>query len=69
MIFYEQEDCAGVHKNENYIKWKTKEFDKRGWLRRNQSPQSPLSNVNKKFYFRKVSKEISSMISLTMGKN
>ena len=67
VIFYEQEDCAGVHKNQFYIKWKTKEFDKRGWLWRNQSPQSPLFNVNDQFYFRKLSKEISSMQSLTMG--
>ena len=67
VVFYEQEDCAGVHKNAYYIKWKTKEFDKRGWLRRNQSPQSPLFNVNDQFYFRKLSKEISSMQSLTMG--
>ena len=67
VVFYEQEDCAGVHKNTFYIKWKTKEFDKRGWLRRNQSPQSPLFNVNDQFYFRKLSKEISSMQSLTMG--
>ena len=24
VIFYEQEDCPGVHKNTNYITWKTK---------------------------------------------
>ena len=67
VIFYEQEDCAGVHNSDVYIEWKNKEFNKRKWFRRNQSPQSPLFNVNDQFYFRKLSKEISSMQSLTMG--
>ena len=67
VIFYEQEDCAGVHNSDVYIEWKNKEFNRRKWLRRNQSPQSPLFNVNDQFYFRKLSKEISSMQSLTMG--
>ena len=58
VIFYEQEDCAGYHKNEEYIKWKNNEFRRRNWLRKNQSPQSPLFNVNDQFYFRKLSKEI-----------
>ena len=67
VIFYEQEDCAGVHNSDVYIEWKNKEFNKRKWFRRNQSPQLPLFNVNDQFYFRKLSKEISSMQSLTMG--
>ena len=46
---------------------KNKEFFKRKWLRQNQSPQSPLFNVNDQFYFRKLSKEISSIQSLTLG--
>ena len=28
VIFYEQEDCAGCHVNEEYIEWKTEEFKK-----------------------------------------
>ena len=36
-------------------------------MRKNQSPQSPLFNVNDQFYFRKLSKEISSYQSLSLG--
>ena len=56
VVFFEQEDCAGCHKSEEYVNWKNKEFFKRKWLRQNQSPQSPLFNVNDQFYFRKLSK-------------
>ena len=67
VIFYKQEYCAGCHKNEEYIKWKNEDLRKIKWLRRDQSPQSPLFNVNYQFYFRKLSKEISSCQSLTLG--
>ena len=67
VVFFEQEDCAGCHMSEEYIEFKNVEFNKRGWLRRNQSPQSPLFNVNDHFYFRKLSKEISAKQSLSFG--
>ena len=47
--------------------FKDKEFENRNWLRRSQSPQSPLFNVNDLFYFRKLSKEISAEQSLNYG--
>ena len=53
--------------SEEYIAFKNFEFNKRRWLRRNQSPQSPLFNVNDHFYFRKLSKEISAKQSLSFG--
>ena len=67
MFFFEQEDGAGCHNNVEYIKFKDKEFENRNWLRRSQSPQSPLFNVNDLFYFRKLSKEISAEQSLNYG--
>ncbi len=67
VVFHEQEDCAGCHNNAIYNRWKEFEFGKRNWIRRNQSPQSPLFNVNDHFYFRKLSKEISAIQSLTYG--
>ena len=59
-IFFEQEYCAGFHNCDEYIKWK-KYFTKYSWIRMNQSPKSPLFNVNYHFYFRKLSKAISSL--------
>ena len=67
VVFMEQEDGAGCHTSAEYQKFKEDEFTNRNWLRLRQSPQSPLFNVNDRFYFRKLSKEISSMQSLTMG--
>ena len=51
--FIEQEDGAGCHTFEEYIKLKDREVGNRNWLRRMQSPQSPLFNVNDLFYFKK----------------
>ena len=51
VVFHEQEDCAGCHNNAIYNRWKEFEFGKRNWIRRNQSPQLPLFNVNDHFYF------------------
>ena len=59
VVFIEQEDGAGCHTSAEYIEFKNKEFNNRNWLRRMQSPQSPLFNVNDLFYFRKLSMEIS----------
>ena len=67
MIFIEQEDGAGCHTNTEYQTFKSDEFTKRNWLRRMQSPQSPLFNVNDLFYFRKLSKEISAEQSMCFG--
>ena len=53
--------------SQEYIEFKNEEFNKRRWLRRNQSPQSPLFNVNDHFYFRKLSSEISATQSLNFG--
>ena len=52
---------------EEYIEFKDQEFNKCNWLRRNQSPQYPLFNVNNHFYFRKLSSKISAKQSLTYG--
>ena len=68
MVFFEQEYCAGYHMSEEYVSFKEFEFKKRNWLRRNQSPQSPLFNVNDHFYFRKLSSKISAIQSLNYGK-
>ena len=65
--YIEQEDGAGFHTSEEYIKFKNREFGKRNWLRRMQSPQSPLFNVNDLFYFRKLIKEISAEHSMCFG--
>ena len=65
--FIEQEDGAGCHTSEEYIKFKDREFGNRNWLRRMQSPQSPLFNVNDLIYFRKLSKEISAEQSMCFG--
>ena len=67
VVFIEQEDGAGCHTNAQYIGYKNKEFKNRNWLRRNQSPQSPLFNVNDLFYFRKLIKEISAEQSMSFG--
>ena len=67
VVFIEQEDGAGCHNNDEYIKFKKEEFKKRNWLIRRQSPQSPLFNVNDLFYFRKLSKEISAEQSMCFG--
>ena len=39
VVFFEQEDGSGCHNNEEYIRFKEREFDQRGWIRRSQSPQ------------------------------
>ena len=67
VVFFEQEDCAGCHMSDDYNDFKDWEFRKRKWIRRNQSPQSPLFNVNDQFYFRKLSCEISAKQSLNFG--
>ena len=67
MIFIKQEDGAGSHQNVEYQTFKHDEFTKRNWLRRIQSPQLPLFNVNDLFYFRKLSKEISAEQSMSFG--
>ena len=67
VVFFEQEDSAGCHNSKEYNKFKDKEFSKRKWLRRCQSPQSPVFNINDHFYFRKLSKEISAQQSLSFG--
>ena len=67
VVFIEQEDGAGCHNNLEYTTFKDKEFENRNWLRRMQSPQSPLFNVNDLFYFRKLSREISSEQSMSFG--
>ena len=69
VVFFEQEDCAGCHMSDEYIAFKDKEFAKRNWLRRNQSPQSPCFNVNDQFYFRKLSNEISANNLLILEPN
>ena len=53
--------------SEDYVSFKEFEFKKRNWLHRNQSPQSPLFNVNDNCYFRKLSSEISATQSLNYG--
>ena len=67
VIFIEQEDGAGCHTSVEYQTFKDQEFKNRNWLRRMQSPQSPLFNVNDLFYFRKLSKEISAEQSMCFG--
>ena len=59
IVFIEQEDGAGCHTNVEYQDFKDFEFKEQNWLRRMQSPQSPLFNVNDIFYFKKLIKEIS----------
>ena len=44
--FIQQEDGAGCYTSEEYMNFKNRELKKRNWLRRMQSPQSPLFNVN-----------------------
>ena len=67
VIFIEQEDGAGCHTSVEYQTFKDQAFKNRNWLRRMQSPQSPLFNVNDLFYFRKLSKEISAEQSMCFG--
>ena len=67
VVFIEQEDGAGCHNNAEYQEFKDEAFKKRNWLRRMQSAQSPLFNVNDLFYFRKLSKEISAEQSMCFG--
>ena len=59
VVFIEQEDVVGCHTNAEYITFKNEEFKNQKWLRRMQSPQSPLFNVNDLFYFIKLSMKIS----------
>ena len=63
----EEEDGADCHTNVEYQTFKDVEFKNRNWLRRMQIPQSPLFNVNEMFYFRKLSKKISSEQSMCFG--
>ena len=67
VVFIEQEDGAGCHTNKEYQSYKEKVFKDNEWLRRMQSAQSPLFNVNDLFYFRKLSKEISAEQSMRFG--
>ena len=51
VVFFEQEYSAGCHNSKEYNAFKDKEFSDRNWLRRSQSPQSPVFNVNDLFFF------------------
>ena len=67
VVFHEQEYGARCHNDRKYNKWKDAEFAKINWMRRKQSPHSPLFYVNNHFYFHRHSKEILVIQSLIYG--
>ena len=52
---------VSCHKSAEYISCARNEFLKPGWIRMNKSSQYPLFNVNDRFSFRNLSKEVSAL--------
>ena len=54
-----QEDGAGPHNCVIYNRWMDRKFDELGWVRFNQPPQSPVTNIHDACIFPMLSKNLS----------
>lgn len=62
-----QEDGAGPHQEVKYVRWMNENFCSRGWIRFNQPPQSPITNVHDSCIFPMLSKFVSREQGLRFG--
>ena len=62
-----QEDGAGPHNEVKYNKWMDDFFDSKGWLRFNQPPQSPVTNVHDACIFPMMAKILSREQAIRFG--
>ena len=59
VIIVKQEDSAGCHQNERYVREMDDIFEKRGWILFRQPSQSPMTNVHDACIFPMMSKLVS----------
>ena len=62
-----QEDGAGPHKDQRYLRRMQRVFHKKGWIKFNQPSQSPVTNVHDACIFPMMSKEVSNEQAVMFG--
>jgi hypothetical protein len=67
VVMVKHEDNAGLNQNKKYVKRLRYEFDRRGWVRKNQSPNSPDENMCDFVTFPSMSKRVSNEQGVQFG--
>ena len=67
VVIVKQEDGAGLHQDQTYMKEMQKLFNERGWVLFRQPSQSPVTNVHDSCVFPMMSKAVSTIKAIVFG--